>query len=154
VLNVLLQLLDDGRLTDGKGRKVDFTNSVVTFDNVTLLGLTSIKVSLDSDAVTDEAGADGSVVVVVSNDQRGKIEVECQQNSPAIKFLSRQVAMFLATKAFKSASFEDLNSGTTATGPKCWVTKVPESQYGKEAASRTFIIRIANMRYDLRGIEG
>jgi ATP-dependent Clp protease ATP-binding subunit ClpB len=29
VLNVLLQLLDDGRLTDGKGRKVDFTNSVV-----------------------------------------------------------------------------------------------------------------------------
>ena len=29
VLNVLLQLLDDGRLTDGKGRRVDFTNSVV-----------------------------------------------------------------------------------------------------------------------------
>ncbi len=29
VLNVLLQLLDDGRLTDGKGRVVDFTNSVV-----------------------------------------------------------------------------------------------------------------------------
>ena len=29
VLNVLLQLLDDGRLTDGKGRTVDFTNAVV-----------------------------------------------------------------------------------------------------------------------------
>jgi ATP-dependent Clp protease ATP-binding subunit ClpB len=29
VLNVLLQLLDDGRLTDGKGRTVDFKNSVV-----------------------------------------------------------------------------------------------------------------------------
>ena len=29
VLNVLLQLLDDGRLTDGKGRVVDFTNTVV-----------------------------------------------------------------------------------------------------------------------------
>jgi len=29
VLNVLLQLLDDGRLTDGKGRIVDFTNTVV-----------------------------------------------------------------------------------------------------------------------------
>ena len=29
VLNVLLQLLDDGRLTDGKGRTVDFTNTVV-----------------------------------------------------------------------------------------------------------------------------
>jgi ATP-dependent Clp protease ATP-binding subunit ClpB len=29
VLNVLLQLLDDGRLTDGKGRTVDFRNTVV-----------------------------------------------------------------------------------------------------------------------------
>jgi len=30
VLNVMLQLLDDGRLTDGKGRVVDFSNTVVT----------------------------------------------------------------------------------------------------------------------------
>merc|ERR1712137_1022223 len=29
VLNVLLQILDDGRLTDGKGRLVDFTNTLV-----------------------------------------------------------------------------------------------------------------------------
>ena len=29
MLNVLLQLLDDGRLTDGKGRTVDFKNTVV-----------------------------------------------------------------------------------------------------------------------------
>ncbi|MBM3803741.1 MAG: ATP-dependent chaperone ClpB [Acidimicrobiia bacterium] len=30
VLNVLLQILEDGRLTDGKGRTVDFRNTVVT----------------------------------------------------------------------------------------------------------------------------
>ncbi len=29
VFNILLQLLDDGRLTDGQGRNVDFTNTVV-----------------------------------------------------------------------------------------------------------------------------
>ncbi|MGH9221719.1 MAG: AAA family ATPase, partial [Vicinamibacterales bacterium] len=29
VLNVMLQLLDDGRLTDGKGRVVDFRNTVI-----------------------------------------------------------------------------------------------------------------------------
>jgi ATP-dependent Clp protease ATP-binding subunit ClpB len=29
VFNVLLQLLDDGRLTDGQGRVVDFTNTIV-----------------------------------------------------------------------------------------------------------------------------
>ncbi|MEV0612321.1 ATP-dependent Clp protease ATP-binding subunit [Nonomuraea sp. NPDC050404] len=29
VMNILLQLLDDGRLTDGQGRTVDFTNTIV-----------------------------------------------------------------------------------------------------------------------------
>jgi ATP-dependent Clp protease ATP-binding subunit ClpB len=29
VFNVLLQVLDDGRLTDGKGRTVDFTNTII-----------------------------------------------------------------------------------------------------------------------------
>src|SRR5438132_3213458 len=29
VFNVLLQILDDGRLTDGKGRTVDFKNTVI-----------------------------------------------------------------------------------------------------------------------------
>ena len=29
VFNILLQVLDDGRLTDGHGRTVDFTNTVV-----------------------------------------------------------------------------------------------------------------------------
>ena len=29
VFNILLQILDDGRLTDGKGRTVDFKNTVV-----------------------------------------------------------------------------------------------------------------------------
>ena len=30
VFNILLQLLDDGRLTDSKGRTVDFRNTVIT----------------------------------------------------------------------------------------------------------------------------
>ena len=29
VLNILLQVLDDGRLTDGQGRVVDFSNTVI-----------------------------------------------------------------------------------------------------------------------------
>ena len=29
VLNILLQVLDDGRLTDGKGRTVDFRNTIL-----------------------------------------------------------------------------------------------------------------------------
>ena len=29
IFNVLLQVLDDGRLTDGQGRTVDFTNTLI-----------------------------------------------------------------------------------------------------------------------------
>lgn len=29
VFNVLLQVLDDGRMTDGQGRTVDFTNTII-----------------------------------------------------------------------------------------------------------------------------
>ena len=31
VLTVLLQVLDDGRLTDSKGRVVDFSNTIIIF---------------------------------------------------------------------------------------------------------------------------
>ncbi len=29
IFNILLQVLDDGRLTDGKGRTVDFKNTII-----------------------------------------------------------------------------------------------------------------------------
>lgn len=41
VFNVLLQILDDGRLTDGKGRTVDFKNTVVIMTSN--VGLSTIK---------------------------------------------------------------------------------------------------------------
>jgi ATP-dependent Clp protease ATP-binding subunit ClpB len=43
VLNILLQVLDDGRLTDGKGRTVDFSNTVIIMtSNVAAIHLTGI----------------------------------------------------------------------------------------------------------------
>jgi ATP-dependent Clp protease ATP-binding subunit ClpB len=46
VLNVLLQLLDDGRLTDGKGRTFDFKNTVVIMTS-----------NLGSQYIAEHAGA-------------------------------------------------------------------------------------------------
>jgi ATP-dependent Clp protease ATP-binding subunit ClpB len=59
VLNVMLQLLDDGRLTDGKGRTVDFKNAVVIMtSNIGshFIAETAARLSLDSsqNAVLDE----------------------------------------------------------------------------------------------------
>jgi ATP-dependent Clp protease ATP-binding subunit ClpB len=46
VFNVLLQVLDDGRLTDGQGRTVDFTNTIIIMTS-----------NLGSDLLAADAGA-------------------------------------------------------------------------------------------------
>src|SRR5499433_2804346 len=51
VLNVLLQLLDDGRLTDGKGRTVDFKNTVVIMTS-----------NLGSHLITERAMGEGGTI--------------------------------------------------------------------------------------------
>ena len=50
VLNVLLQVLDDGRITDGQGRTVDFKNTIII--------LTS---NLGSDLILEGIGPDGDI---------------------------------------------------------------------------------------------
>jgi ATP-dependent Clp protease ATP-binding subunit ClpB len=51
VFNTLLQLLDDGRLTDGQGRTVDFKNTVVILtSNIGTLELTAVEERRDLDA--------------------------------------------------------------------------------------------------------
>src|SRR5471032_2763160 len=51
VLNVLLQLLDDGRLTDGKGRTVDFKNTVVIMTS-----------NLGSHLITEQTMGEGGTI--------------------------------------------------------------------------------------------
>ena len=53
VFNVLLQVFDDGRLTDGKGRTVDFKNTVVI--------MTSNIASQQIQELTEESGADWEI---------------------------------------------------------------------------------------------
>jgi ATP-dependent Clp protease ATP-binding subunit ClpC len=59
VWNVLLQLLDDGRLTDGEGRTVDFTNAVIVMTSN--LGAGRAKRSLGFTAAAPEQ-ADGRML--------------------------------------------------------------------------------------------
>ena len=54
VLNVLLQVLDDGRLTDGQGRTVDFRNTLIVMtSNLGAEHLVNQPEGQDSDAVRD-----------------------------------------------------------------------------------------------------
>jgi ATP-dependent Clp protease ATP-binding subunit ClpB len=55
VFNTLLQLLDDGRLTDGQGRTVDFKNTVVILtSNIGTLEITAVEERRDLDAQAKE----------------------------------------------------------------------------------------------------
>ena len=58
VFNVLLQVLDDGRLTDGQGRTVDFRNTLIIMtSNLGAEYLVNQKEGEDTDAVRDEVMA-------------------------------------------------------------------------------------------------
>jgi ATP-dependent Clp protease ATP-binding subunit ClpB len=58
VFNVLLQVLDDGRLTDGQGHKVDFRNTLIVMtSNLGAEFLVSQPEGQDSDAVKDQVMA-------------------------------------------------------------------------------------------------
>ncbi|RXF02237.1 ATP-dependent chaperone ClpB [Pseudoalteromonas sp. PS5] len=52
VFNILLQVLDDGRLTDGQGRTVDFKNSVIIMTS-----------NLGSDVIQEQAGSNDYAVL-------------------------------------------------------------------------------------------
>jgi ATP-dependent Clp protease ATP-binding subunit ClpB len=55
VFNVLLQVLDDGRLTDGQGRTVDFKNTLIILtSNLGSEYLANLKEGEDSSAVRDQ----------------------------------------------------------------------------------------------------
>jgi ATP-dependent Clp protease ATP-binding subunit ClpB len=63
VFNVLLQVLDDGRLTDGQGRTVDFKNTVVILtSNIASAELASIEERQDLDAGAREELSRGAAL--------------------------------------------------------------------------------------------
>ncbi|HEX7381636.1 MAG TPA: ATP-dependent chaperone ClpB [Nevskiaceae bacterium] len=64
IFNTLLQVLDDGRLTDGQGRTVDFTNTVVVMTSN--LGSDLIQQMMSENADSDYAAIKEAVMAVVS----------------------------------------------------------------------------------------
>jgi ATP-dependent Clp protease ATP-binding subunit ClpB len=66
VFNILLQILDDGRLTDSQGRTVDFRNTVIIMTS-----------NIGSHYILEHAGADWAIVETeVTNAMRGHFKPE------------------------------------------------------------------------------
>lgn len=65
VFNILLQLLDDGRLTDNQGRTVDFKNTIIIMTS-----------NLGSKYLTDNISANGTI----SQETKNQVEEELKRN--------------------------------------------------------------------------
>ncbi|MFI6503164.1 ATP-dependent Clp protease ATP-binding subunit [Nonomuraea typhae] len=66
VMNILLQMLDDGRLTDGQGRTVDFTNTIVIMTS-------NIGAQLILDSAGDDAALEGRLMDVLRHSLRPEL---------------------------------------------------------------------------------
>ena len=88
VYNLLLQILDDGRLTDGQGRTIDFKNTVIIMTSNVGVSSLSKATSIGFDTVEDKEASD--------NERNKEIIHKAIEDSFAPEFLNRldEVIMF------------------------------------------------------------
>ncbi len=107
VFNILLQILDDGRLTDSQGRTVDFKNTVVIMtSNIGARHLTEKKQSLGF-AETDESGDEQKVKDIILNELKSAFKPEFLNRVDDIivfKKLNKQEIGQIAEKMLKTLS--------------------------------------------------
>ena len=139
VFNVLLQLLDDGRLTDGQGRTVDFTNAVlimtsnlavdpkeyfrpefvnriddtVTFSELKPEHLAQI-VDLQIDRLAERL-SDRRVHLVVTDEVRAKLAADGYDPAFGARPLKRVIQRELADRLAEAVLSGAIAEGTTAT---------------------------------------
>jgi ATP-dependent Clp protease ATP-binding subunit ClpB len=88
VFNVLLQLLDDGRLTDGQGRTVDFKNTVIVMtSNVGSAEIAALEEQQAKNGATNDAVGSGSDRSITAQAQSITLEALRRQFRP--EFLNR-----------------------------------------------------------------
>lgn len=117
VFNILLQVLDDGRLTDGHGRTVDFRNTVIVMTS-----------NLGSDRIQELAGEEnyaamkGAVMEVVSYAFRPE-------------FINRidEVVVFHPWSGNKSGP-------SAVSRPAIWRNAWPNAGFGWRSVTRCWII--------------
>jgi hypothetical protein len=128
---------------------------LVTCGTTTLIGLAKgsfVKVMRDSPLTTDDVGANGDVVVIKNNDQRGSIEVEAMSSTPTNDFLSAQAATYELTGAgFFPVLVKDLSGRSIASGPQAWVEKVADADYSTESTTRAWKIRVGRLQHFVGG---
>ena len=130
VFNVLLQVLDDGRLTDGQGRTVDFKNTVIVMTS-----------NLGSQMIQSMAGSDYQVVKLAVM-ARGEDPVPARSSSTA------------STRSWCSTPWaRSTSSRSRASSSRCSKERLAKMDYGLEVSDAALASwrRSASTRCTARG---
>ena len=128
VFNILLQVLDDGRLTDNKGRTVDFKNTILIMTSN--VGAEVIQNYMERLPVVGQPGADPSAEKAAMA-QRAELMDECRRD--VLDILKKKLSENGVTITFTKA-FEDYMS-----------TKGYEPAYGARPIKRLMQRELVNM---------
>ncbi len=143
VFNVLLQLLDDGRLTDSQGRTVDFANTIIIMTS-----------NLGSDIILNGIGEDGEI------DSRAKAEIDSLLHGafrPEFLYRLDEIIYFkgltkVQIEGIMELMVEDVNKRISEKGITVTLTQSAKDKVIEEAYSPAFGARPLR-RYIQRNIE-
>ncbi|WP_223643949.1 phage protein [Corallococcus sp. EGB] len=123
----------------------------VVFNGRVLTGMadgTFVKVSMASDSATSYAGADGSVVVSWSADDRATVAVTLHQSSPDHAFLEAASVGHV----IGPLEVRDLLQGKVLVrAATAWVQRRADIERGKEAGATEWTFGIANLERHIPG---
>ena len=127
VFNVLLQVLDDGRLTDGQGRTVDFRNTVIVMTS-----------NLGSDVIQTMVGADSESETSYDDMKKAVMEIVGSHFRP--EFINR----IDDSVVFRPLSKEDIRK----------IASIQLTQLNKRLNNNDMTIDFSDAALDLLGEEG
>ncbi len=126
VFNILLQVLDDGRLTDGQGRTVDFSNTVVIMTS-----------NMGSDVIQSMAGESGS--------EKGYEEMK----AAVMEIVSTHFRPEFINRIDDSVVFRPLGKGEIRK-----IAAIQLKNLGKRLAENDLSIEFSDAALDMIGSEG
>lgn len=127
---------------------------IVTFGGAILTGFSEdiVTVERSEDQVTDEIGADGEVVRILSNDRRGNIRISLLPTSPSNSVLSIVAnSDELTGGGVRTIVIKDNRGNDLHAAGECWIQKQPEVIQNKTAAPRVWNLRCADLRMIVAG---
>ena len=108
----------------------------------------------ESDQVVDEAGAQGDVTRVITNDRRGNITITLLPTSPSNLLLSERVNGDAANGVDRRFSIliKDQRGKDLVSASDCWIRKPPRMVWNKGVEAREWAIRAADLHITAGGV--